>query len=943
MSTKYILQPNGNILKVSTDAEDDTTDLQSLALHRDGDDAHINRQLEFYKDILTDTKHETPKPGDALDHIDDRNVLQLLDDEAPSLEDSKYLYKSESAPSFGFKSANDGTTTYVPFSSFTRDTMHHPKAFADEFEMLSGYRSQGPDLDFSEGSSMFDLPMFMLTYLVSSIVRFITVEAIVNINHAVMRVTKGYQARAAERYSLRLGKYDYTEFDVFTKYVYNVLNYPHDSSTTVERLIAYFVGFNEWCAPNSAIDLKEITRESTQSKNDLDAITTSISSLGGINKDLILVVSELAVVVYTVLSTLIESLFNETYNNRLKLLSRKFFQEKYWQDELLYKAKQAKSWPDKVFADLNYYYFKFFIERVQVGLKITKKYLYDDTYLKSGTKDDVFNRVSAQRSHIRPDGEGSSLFVDPTFSRRHTAALNKVDDAIASGENVLEAEKELARLNQKYSGPQKNNYSWSPARSDKTRRTGKPAQTTRIRALPQLLTLHEELTYALRENGQKRAGFTRDVSVYQNFYKHDKKRIPSGVVAAVENVLEAEYMPFYFHDVRTNEILSFHAFIESITDSFNPEYNSSSGFGRIDDVRSYIKTTRSINLTFTIAATSSSDHDLMWYQVNKIVSMVYPQWSDGYSAKNVGGGPDFKYPFTQVPTASPLIRLRVGDVIKSNYSRTNLSRLHGIGSNTKQDIKDAKKQGTKNYHELAAGVYRVDTARTFNTGMKTIRLDHSTECMILDDTVDERSGDKHTTTRFYTVEIDDPHDKNNTIMEGLPVMKRKKIKIIADASAIISDQSYFYVEKYLNEDTDAEVDPTEEQKKIMDPDVTPAGVNEDFPSTNNPITRSYESGMSRGLAGFITQLDVNYNEVNWDTTRIGSKAPMLVKITINFAPIHDIPPGLDHNGMMRAPVYNVGRLNNEFFGDPHDKEYVGHGRDKAIEKYKHLLQLSRLS
>ena len=105
---------------------------------------------------------------------------------------------------------------------------------------------------------------------------------------------------------------------------------------------------------------------------------------------------------------------------------------------------------------------------------------------------------------------------------------------------------------------------------------------------------------------------------------------------------------------------------------------------------------------------------------------------------------------------------------------------------------------------------------------------------------------------------------------------------------------------------------------------------------NNPITKAYESGMSRGLAGFITQLDVNYNEVNWDVGRIGSKAPMLVKVSINFAPIHDIPPGLDHNGMLRAPVYNVGRLNNQLFGDPHDDLYTGEGRDKALEKYNRL-------
>ena len=99
--------------------------------------------------------------------------------------------------------------------------------------------------------------------------------------------------------------------------------------------------------------------------------------------------------------------------------------------------------------------------------------------------------------------------------------------------------------------------------------------------------------------------------------------------------------------------------------------------------------------------------------------------------------------------------------------------------------------------------------------------------------------------------------------------------------------------------------------------------------SNNPITASYESGMSRGIAGFITQLDVNYGDSNWETSRIGSKAPMLVKVTINFSPIHDIVPGIDHNGMMRAPTYNVGRVNNTFFGDPHDGSIKNSGIQPA--------------
>ena len=89
---------------------------------------------------------------------------------------------------------------------------------------------------------------------------------------------------------------------------------------------------------------------------------------------------------------------------------------------------------------------------------------------------------------------------------------------------------------------------------------------------------------------------------------------------------------------------------------------------------------------------------------------------------------------------------------------------------------------------------------------------------------------------------------------------------------------------------------------------------------NNPFTAAFESAQGKGLAGFITSLNVGgIIESPWETSRKGSKAPLMVKIDIGFAPIHDIPPGLDHDGMMRAPTYNVGRLMNELFDDT-DKE-----------------------
>jgi hypothetical protein len=373
----------------------------------------------------------------------------------------------------------------------------------------------------------------------------------------------------------------------------------------------------------------------------------------------------------------------------------------------------------------------------------------------------------------------------------------------------------------------------------------------------------------------------------------------------------------------------------------------------------------------------------MWYQINKIVAMVYPQWSDGYSVK----GKDFKYPFTQVPTASPLIRLRVGDVIKSNYSRTNLSRLHGVGERIVDKDNKFPEDFTAVAYELMPGLYRKDSLTVAGLGVndsgpRTVKIDHPVSCTIKDQQASDSLKD------FVVVTIDNPFYEEFSpedllkIPPNLP--KEPKIEVVVDASKIVvkeEKKKYEITQKdidemnkwidVVNETTAKARDDLEELGEHLAPikhytietyesavigdalHTTTVGelmspvkeVNDNGSKTlksNNPITKSYESGMSRGLAGFITQLDVNYNEVNWETSRIGSKAPMMVKITVNFAPIHDIPPGLDHNGMLRAPTYNVGRINNQLFGDPKDHSYTGSGRDLAMKKYKILRSLNNL-
>lgn len=155
-------------------------------------------------------------------------------------------------------------------------------------------------------------------------------------------------------------------------------------------------------------------------------------------------------------------------------------------------------------------------------------------------------------------------------------------------------------------------------------------------------------------------------------------RLPKDLVKTVENRLEAEYVPFYFHDLRTNEITSFHAFLESVDDSFDVEYEENSGYGRVDKVYSYKNTSRKLSFTFSILATNESDYDEMWIKINKLTTLLYPQWSAGRTVNS--GQNKITQPFSQIPTNSPLIRVRIGDVIKSNYSKLSLARLFGAGS-----------------------------------------------------------------------------------------------------------------------------------------------------------------------------------------------------------------------------------------------------------------------
>jgi hypothetical protein len=499
--------------------------------------------------------------------------------------------------------------------------------------------------------------------------------------------------------------------------------------------------------------------------------------------------------------------------------------------------------------------------------------------------------------------------------------------------------------------------------------------------------------------------------------------IPAGVARRLEDRLGAEYLPFYFRDMRTNEIIAFHGFLDNITDSFTPSNTTTQGFGRSDGVKNYSNTKRSVGGSFWIVATSKEDFDEMWFKINKLTTLAYPQYTKGrevVASDNTLLGSllnrkiKFEQPFSQLVGGTPIIRMRIGDLIKTNYSRFNLSRIFGIGNDTfeteyvKTDISDAKKDEEKKATKekwinaslipflayaaspmeltklasLAAGnsgegaaaagaealagvaalflkngfvnpFLYIDRTKFFKRGAES-------QLGLADNPVRDFLGATNvllkSRSNTYTAKF--PSGLSERLLVQRPVLVKignqltresgiaYEVKIVDNT---VSDQlktaTLVVSAADLYVDTASFVDITSvpgvllgiaSLSSIVGTVTTAAeglanaaagvpleasfadaigSTARSFTSPiYNPITRAFEERMGEGLAGVFTSLSFTWMEAPWESDW-NSRAPMACKVTFGFDPIHDISPGLDASGFNRAPIYNVGQIMHDSFGN----------------------------
>lgn len=432
-------------------------------------------------------------------------------------------------------------------------------------------------------------------------------------------------------------------------------------------------------------------------------------------------------------------------------------------------------------------------------------------------------------------------------------------------------------------------------------------------------------------------------------------RLKKEDVDLIEEKLESVYVPFYFHDLRTNEVISFHAFLSGLRDDHTADYESTQGIGRIGNTLTYKNTTRTITFDFWVVSTNPEDFDAMWFKVNKLVSMVYPQYTAGRPIINPKTGDKFIQPFSQLVSSSPMVRIRVGDLIKSNLNELDIARLFGAGTNNfnfsnsnreqyqsnqarqnaiNKEIADkeaairnrinngnlqvgdtvvlqkvlyaARKPGSKNSGVVARNLNTpssVNGFQLFENNVKNSRVEIPRAVkMVVSSVLNEN-------LKAYIVKMQDSPSadlrskgvsENSTFLLDLS-------QFASRTSIIKPDDVYVRNEARKNSNGTATQDDTQQQETAEDLDnvarfFDPQG------SNGNPVRRAFDSTAGKGLAGFITNISFDWEEPMWETEVKGSKAPQMMKISVAFNPIHDINPGIASDGFMIGAPYKVGNI-----------------------------------
>ena len=122
----------------------------------------------------------------------------------------------------------------------------------------------------------------------------------------------------------------------------------------------------------------------------------------------------------------------------------------------------------------------------------------------------------------------------------------------------------------------------------------------------------------------------------------------SALVDGTDSLANAGLVIGFYH-VPSKKTVNFKAFITSFNETYSPEWQSESVYGRADPIQMYKQTTRKITLAFKIPCSTHGEGYENLAKVQRLIQFLYPTYSEVNSATTI--------------TQSPLMRLRVMNLV----------------------------------------------------------------------------------------------------------------------------------------------------------------------------------------------------------------------------------------------------------------------------------------
>ncbi len=414
-------------------------------------------------------------------------------------------------------------------------------------------------------------------------------------------------------------------------------------------------------------------------------------------------------------------------------------------------------------------------------------------------------------------------------------------------------------------------------------------------------------------------------------------KLDKATVEKVETELGYSYLPFYFQDVRTNEIISFHGFLTDLQDSFSTNYETTEGYGRAGAVYQYKNNNRKTAVRFWMVATNKDDFDLMWYKLNRLIAMSQPMYTAGRNVSyEDGGSPSnttykFTQPFSQIPGATPIIRVRVGDIITNNKSEVDVARLYGVGNPQLFSIQnsqtntnfDSELEAVQNQADLNRGALIVGPG-PIEEGKEYV----SNQVLF----VHRRQGTPNGVPRQ---ELLPTRGRGATqFPSGTQITIERKLQIVQEEFFVARILSNRFLLK--NDVTSVlRLSPTEiatraaeintneqttiQQLRQNNSTITSATDNDEVRwLRETPVFKSFDGAAGEGMLAVIESIDPSFDMASmvWEDEQ-GSVAPKAFEVSVSLLPMFDINPGLGADGKMIGAAYRVGRVNHAMKAKPY--------------------------